>query len=163
MAKNKKIESSSGSGSGAEKVSDDNVTIPQEQEPGPEPDFAVTGQPEAPVLMDNDSIRSHNDLLAKALQDRAIKESQSRLNRIHEIEMQIKSQQAGRPEVPLKDDNGMTWEDYHDLFWQVKRGYKFKDDPFGLNRHLAHLLKEDNLVAWQEEEEVAQGGRKEVT
>lgn len=103
-------------------------------------------------MLNDNTIQSHKDLMLKALQGRAQKEAETRLNRIHEMELQIKNQQMRQPEVPLKDDNGMTWEDYHDLFWQVKRGLKFKDDPFGLNAHLAHLLKEDQLISWQSEE-----------
>jgi hypothetical protein len=122
------------------------------------PDFIIAGGAldlgktnEPPIIIDDAHMQSHNDLIHKARQNRAIQEAEQRLNRIHEIEIQIKTQQIRDPKVILKDDNGKTWEDYHDLFWQVKRGLQFKDDPFRLNTHLAHLLKEDRLVAWQQE------------
>jgi hypothetical protein len=97
-------------------------------------------------------VQSHADLLQKARRDRAQQEANQRLNRIHEMEMQIKVQAIRQPDVPLIDANtGMTWEEFHDLFWQAKRGLIYKDDPLGLNAHLAKILKEEKQVAWQNE------------
>lgn len=96
-------------------------------------------------------MQTHQDLVTKAREDRARQEANRRLNTIHEIEMQIKTQQSRQPDQTIKDDKGRTWEDYHDIFWQAKRGVIYKDDPMNLNRHLAQYLGQEREIAWMDE------------
>lgn len=131
------------------------ATQPAKQ-PEPEDQLPPQGQPSKPTQMQNvdaDAARleTHEDLVSKARKDRAKQEAARRLNRIHEIEMQIKSQQSRQPDFPIKDDKGRTWEDYHDTFWKAKRNLLYPDDPESLNRHLAQYLGEERDIAWMDE------------
>jgi hypothetical protein len=127
------------------------IDIPEATGTAVEPLQEQLQQQQPPPRITDEALKSHEDLLTKARQDRAQAEAEKRLNIIHEMEMQIKSQQSREPDRPLKDGKGKTWEDYHDIFWQAKRGVIYKDDPEGLNKYLAGLLGQEREIAWMDE------------